>query len=81
MAMAHTFSVQAGSLVPTTANVSEIWWVSPSSAGNRSPMGLGIRLGPFWADRYLVAAAPTNPARLSEPNDDGPSVAAGQEPR
>jgi len=40
MAMAQTFSVHAGSLVPTIANVSAIWWLKPSSAAVSGPIGL-----------------------------------------
>jgi len=37
--MAQTFSVHDGSLDPVTAKVSAIWWLKPSSAARRGPMG------------------------------------------
>src|SRR4029077_16598586 len=39
-AIAHTFSVHDGSVVPTVAKVSTTWWVNCSSAGSRGPTGL-----------------------------------------
>src|SRR6478735_5464813 len=46
IAMAQTFSVQARSDDPVTANVSTIWWPRPSSSGVRGPMGVSMSGAP-----------------------------------